>query len=259
LPQTVFLKNPEEIMSEANFADALRRLLVHEGGYSNHPADPGGPTKYGITIGDYRRYIHPNATAADVKAMGVDAAGKIYRKHYWDVMRCDELPSGVDYAVFDYAVNSGVARGGKVLRRVLGLGAGNAAVTAAVVEAAAKQPAREIVAAICDERLRFLRSLKTWPTFGAGWGRRVAEVRTAALALARKTPVKAAPPKPTGKAEAAISISILSTAAAAVAAWMQSPVFWVGILLAAAVIAAGVFWFFFHHRRDREHHDQRLD
>jgi lysozyme family protein len=229
-------------MSEANFADALRRLLAHEGGYSNHPADPGGPTKYGITIGDYRRYINPNATAADVKAMSIDAAGKIYRERYWDVMRCDDLPSGVDYAVFDYAVNSGVGRSGKVLRRVLGLGAGNAAVTAAVVEAAAKPPAQEIVTTICDERLRFLKSLKTWPTFGAGWGRRVAEVRAAALALARGTPVTAAPRKSARKTETAVSISILSAAAAAVAAWMQSPAFWFAMLLAAAVVAAGVWW-----------------
>jgi lysozyme family protein len=238
-------------MSEANFADALRRLLAHEGGYSNHPADPGGPTKYGITIGDYRRYINPNGTAADVKAMSIDAARKIYREHYWDVMRCDELPSGVDYAVFDYAVNSGVARSGKVLRRVLGLGDGNAVVTAAVVTAAAKQPAQEIIAAICDERLRFLKSLRTWPTFGAGWGRRVAEVRMAALAMARGTPVKAVPRKPGRKTEAAVSISILSTAAAAIAAWVQSPVFWFAILLAAAVIAAGVWWIL-RRKQDKE-------
>jgi lysozyme family protein len=238
-------------MSEANFADALRRLLAHEGGYSNHPADPGGPTKYGITIGDYRRYIDSNATSADVKAMSVDAAGKIYRERYWNVMRCDELPSGVDYAVFDYAVNSGVGRSGKVLRRVLGLGASNAAVTAAVVEAAAKLPAQQIIIAICDERLRFLKSLKTWPTFGAGWGRRVAEVRAAALAMARGTPMKPAPQKPGRKAEAAVSISIFSTAAAAIAAWMQSPVFWFAILLAVAIAAAGVWWVL-HRKQHKE-------
>jgi lysozyme family protein len=238
-------------MSEANFADALRRLLAHEGGYSNHPADPGGPTKYGITIGDYRRYIDSNATSADVKAMSVEAAGKIYREHYWNVMRCDELPSGVDYAVFDYAVNSGVGRSGKVLRRVLGLGASNAAVTAAVVEAAAKLPAQQIIIAICDERLRFLKSLKTWPTFGAGWGRRVAEVRAAALAMARGTPMKPAPQKPGRKAEAAVSISIFSTAAAAIVAWVQSPAFWFAILLAAAVAAAGVWWVL-HRKQHKE-------
>ena len=70
---------------------------------------------------DYRKYVKPDATAADVRAMSVDEAKAIYRKHYWDAQRCDELPAGVDYSVFDYGVNSGIGRSGKVLRRVVGL------------------------------------------------------------------------------------------------------------------------------------------
>lgn len=108
-------------MAASTYDDALRRLLVHEGGYSNHPSDPGGPTNFGITIADYRAYVKPDATADDVRNMTVDGAKRIYRKRYWDAQRCDELPAGVDYSVFDYGVNSGIGRSGKVLRRVVGL------------------------------------------------------------------------------------------------------------------------------------------
>src|SRR3990167_9280119 len=106
-------------MAAANYEMALARLLVHEGGYTNHPSDPGGPTNFGITIFDYRKYVKPSATATDVKAMSLSEAKGIYRAKYWDAQRCDALPAGVDYAIFDYGVNSGIGRSGKVLRRVL--------------------------------------------------------------------------------------------------------------------------------------------
>lgn len=165
-------------MAAVNYPESLRRLLVHEGGYSNHPSDPGGPTNYGITIADYRMYVKPKATAADVKAMKLDDAKKIYKAKYWDAMGCDDLPSGVDYAVFDYGVNSGVGRALKVLARFPG-----------------KSPS-DTVKAICDERLAFLKRLKTWSAFGAGWGRRVKEVRTYALALAGRIEPQTKPVPP---------------------------------------------------------------
>jgi lysozyme family protein len=167
----------------------LRRLLAHEGGYTNHPSDPGGPTNFGITIHDYRKYVKPAATAADVKAMTLDEAKRIYRTKYWDAQRCDDLPAGVDYAVFDYGVNSGIGRSGKVLRRCLKLADDSSAVTDAAIAAAAEADAKALAAAICDERLRFLQRLKTWDVFGKGWGRRVAEVKAHSLALAAKQDV----------------------------------------------------------------------
>src|ERR1044071_9488544 len=109
-------------MSADCYAEAIRRLLASEGGYINHPSDPGGPTNFGITIVDYRRYVKPDATSADMRAMKVEEAKAIYREKYWRAMRCDELPAGVDYCVFDYAVNFGTGRVPKVLQRVLGIG-----------------------------------------------------------------------------------------------------------------------------------------
>lgn len=173
-------------MVAATFDEALRRLLVHEGGYSNHPSDPGGPTNFGITIADYRKYVKPDASAADVRAMPLDHAKAIYRQRYWRALRCDELPAGLDYAVFDYSVNSGVPRAAKVLQRLLGL-PDNGRMSDTVVAAIATRDASDLIARLCDERLAFLKSLRTWPVFGAGWGRRVAEVRRAALALAKGT------------------------------------------------------------------------
>ena len=107
-------------MTASSYDEALRRVLVHEGGYSNHPSDPGGPTNWGITIHDARAYWKKEATAADVRNMPVDVAKDIYRSKYWDAMCCDNLPVGVDYAVFDYGVNSGIARAARVLQRLVG-------------------------------------------------------------------------------------------------------------------------------------------
>ena len=171
-------------MAITTYDESLRHLLTHEGGYTNHPSDPGGPTNFGITIHDYRKYVKPGATAADVRAMRLDEAKGIYRAKYWDAQRCDELPAGVDYAIFDYGVNSGVGRSGKVLRRLLKLADNTSMVNDAVIAAAHQADARMLAGAICDERLRFLMALKTWGVFGKGWGRRVADVKAAALTLA---------------------------------------------------------------------------
>jgi lysozyme family protein len=171
-------------MAHENYDEALRRLLISEGGYSNHPADPGGPTNFGITQRDYAAFKGRAVTAADVRAMTVDEAKEIYRTRYAAPVHFDDLPAGVDYAVFDYGVNSGIDRVGKVLRRVLGLPGNASAITSDVLAVIARRDAKEIIVAVSDERLRFLQSLKTWPVFGTGWGRRVADVKAAALVMA---------------------------------------------------------------------------
>jgi lysozyme family protein len=171
-------------MTASSYDAALARLLVHEGGYTNDAADPGGPTNFGITIYDYRKYVKPDATAADVRAMKVEEAKSIYRAKYWGAQRCDELPAGVDDSIFDYGVNSGIGRSGKVLRRVLGLPDSDWKTSDEVLAALAKRDPKAVIIAINDERLRFLQSLRTWPVFGRGWGARVAEVKTFSLQLA---------------------------------------------------------------------------
>jgi lysozyme family protein len=166
-------------------------------------------------------------------------AKAIYRKRYWDAQRCDDLPAGIDYAVFDYGVNSGIGRSGKVLRRVLGMPDEAGTITDAVVAAARAADAAAVITAICNERLRFLKSLKTWDVFGKGWGRRVAEVEAAALAM---TQPRAAASPVSAKAGGAVAAA---GAAAAVAHQAGLPlVLVIGIALAASFAAALVIHLF---------------
>ncbi|HWP16891.1 MAG TPA: glycosyl hydrolase 108 family protein [Xanthobacteraceae bacterium] len=254
-------------MSADSCAESIRRVLASEGGYVNHPSDPGGPTNFGITIGDYRRYMKPDASAADVRVMKVEEATSIYREKYWRAMRCDDLPAGVDYCAFDYAVNSGTGRVPKVLQRVLGVGV-TGRFDEATLAAAQKRDPRTLIEAICDERLRFLQGLKTWPVFGKGWGKRVGEVRVAALALAdkadgraprRNAPATRAPGKgivpvndaarrsTSGGALASGGIAAQQSAAGG-ADWLVIGI----IVLAAVAIAAGAWAFWRWHQRRRQ-------
>lgn len=184
----------EPITAEARRDACIRRVLAHEGGYTNHPDDPGGPTNFGITIYDYHRYAKPAATADDVRRMQIEEAILIYRAKYWDAQKCSDLPAGVDYAVFDYGVNSGIGRSGRILRRFTGLPDTSSMVTDEVVAAAKGRFAGVLVVEICDERLKFLQSLRTWPVFGDGWGRRVAAVKAVAIGMAQGAPSDDAPP-----------------------------------------------------------------
>ena len=108
--------------------------------------------------------------------MRVDEAKAIYRAKYRNAQRCDEVPAGVDYSIFDYGVNSGVGRSGKILRRVVELPDTKHIVTDEVLRAAAKRDPKALVIAINCERLAFLKRLKTWPVFGKGWGARALPV-----------------------------------------------------------------------------------
>lgn len=248
-------------MAAESYDAALTRLLRDEGGYTDHPSDPGGPTNFGITLADARRYWKGNATADDVRALPQSVARKIYREHYWNALRCDELPAGVDYAVFDYGVNSGIGRAGKVLRRVLTLSDRASAVSDDVIAAARAAVARDVVTAICTERLAFLKSLKTFPVFGRGWTARVSGVRAAALAMAERravasvsgdaVPGKAVVPiaVPAGTASAGAVIAAGATSAAITARLHVALVVAASAALAAIVIFLIWRW---RHRAEQE-------
>lgn len=172
-------------MSDANYDESLRRVLAHEGGYTNDADDPGGPTNWGITIWDARAYWKKNATASDVRAMPRSVAEAIYRSKYWLKMDCDQLPSGIDYAVFDFGVNSGISRAAKYLQALVGTEA-DGLIGPKTVAAARVADAPKVITQLCDNRLKFLQGLRTWKTFGRGWGSRVRDVKAAALKMAGK-------------------------------------------------------------------------
>lgn len=182
---------------DRNFSRALSAVLKHEGGFVDHKDDPGGATNKGITISTYRRYVKRNGTVEDLKRITDAEVAKVYRKHYWDLVRGDELPDGIDYAVFDFAVNSGPSRAAKYLQIVLGVKV-DGKIGPVTLEAARKADARKVINILCDNRLRFLQGLNTWPTFGRGWDSRVAGVRKLALSMTGpKTEPSPAPEVPT--------------------------------------------------------------
>lgn len=159
-----------------NWKKSLELVLQHEGGYVNHPADPGGATNKGITQRVYDGYRRGKGQEPrSVRQITNTEVTAIYKNQYWDVIQGDRLPAGVDYAVFDYAVNSGSSRAVKDLQRVVGSpvdgGMGN--ITIGDVEAACAVDEEKVLADLCERRMRFLKSLKTFGTFGKGWTRRV--------------------------------------------------------------------------------------
>ena len=162
-----------------NFDDALKAILHHEGGYVDHPKDPGGRTNLGCTQRVWEEWVGHPVDEKAMRALTPELVAPLYKAKYWDKIKGDELPNGVDYIVFDAAINSGPGRAAKWLQTVVGavpdgaIGAGTLAKVAAI-------PAADIVEKYQQTRLQFLQSLQTWDTFGKGWGRRVAEVEVAA-------------------------------------------------------------------------------
>lgn len=169
---------------KANFAPSLAAVLIHEGGYSNDRLDPGGATNKGVTQAVYDDWRRAKGLATrSVRSLEQAEVEAIYRKRYWDACRCDDLPSGLDYCIFDFAVNSGVNRAVRYLQRAAGvLDDGQIGpVTLAAVKA---KGAPCLIAAISAARQAFLEQLATFGRFGTGWTRRVNDVRAKAEAMA---------------------------------------------------------------------------
>lgn len=185
-----------------NFEFCLTEVLKHEGGWADHPKDPGGATMKGVTIGTYAQWKGRKVTKDELRKIPDSEVAAIYRRNYWDKVRGDDLPGGLDFVAFDAAVNSGPARGAKWLQQALGVTA-DGKIGPATVAAARATYAPAVVERAIAIRLAFLKSLKTWPTFGKGWARRVEDVRQDALALAAIHAPPASPeahasaPKPT--------------------------------------------------------------
>lgn len=183
---------------ERNFQRALSAVLKHEGGYVDHPKDPGGATNLGITIGTAKANKMDldrdgDVDRADVKLIKASDAGPVYKARYWDTVRGDDLPSGVDYAVFDFAVNSGPARAAMYLQEIVGV-APDGKIGALTLAAVAQWDSTTLINELCAKRIAFLKRLSTWPTFGKGWSSRVTGVIRLAKDMAITMP--ASPPKP---------------------------------------------------------------
>ena len=162
-----------------NFDAALKAILHHEGGFVNHPSDPGGMTNLGVTKKVWEEWVGHEVDEKAMRALTPELVGPMYRKKYWDKIRGDDLPEGVDYAVFDAAVNSGPGRAAKWLQACVGVEQ-DGGIGPKTLAAVASFDPKDLVEDYGKRRLSFLMDLPHWGTFGKGWSRRVTEVASVA-------------------------------------------------------------------------------
>jgi lysozyme family protein len=159
---------------QKNYDKCLKAILHHEGGYVNHPKDPGGETNLGVTKRVYEEF----GGAKDMKDLTVEDVAPIYKKGYWDKIKGDDLPSGLDLCVFDFGVNAGPGRSAKYLQTMIGtvadggIGPNTLKAVANYVEEVGLEQAVENFQ---KARQGYYEKLSTFDTFGKGWTRRVTE------------------------------------------------------------------------------------
>jgi lysozyme family protein len=169
---------------KSNFDAALIALLKtgREGGFSNNPADPGGMTNLGVTKRVWEAWVGHPVTEAAMRALTPALVAPLYRLRYWDAASCNDLPAGIDYAVFDCAVNSGPGRAIKLLQEAVGA-TPDGAIGPNTLAAVAKQEPVTLINAYNMVRLTFMKSLPAWADFKNGWTRRVVEVTAESMSL----------------------------------------------------------------------------
>jgi lysozyme family protein len=171
---------------KSNFDACFAKVIKSEGGYVNDPADRGGETNLGVTIGAWGAYLNRAIQPGEMKALTQEAVKPFYRSMYWDLVKCDDLPAGVDYAVFDFAVNAGVSRAAKFLQRAVGavddgvIGSGTLALVAKITPG-------KLLQNFAEQKEAFYNTLAdknpTQQKFLKGWLARVDHVQTAATSM----------------------------------------------------------------------------
>jgi lysozyme family protein len=163
-----------------NYDIALKHVLKSEGLWSDNPKDPGGATMKGITFMVFKAWKkNPNLAKDDLKNISDEDVHNLYKELYWDKIHGDDLPTGIDYAVFDSAVNMGVGRASKLIQKAAGV-TDDGVIGSGTMQAIEGQNHRDLLQKFSHLKEEFYRSLNTFPTFGVGWLRRVAEVKTTA-------------------------------------------------------------------------------
>ena len=167
---------------KVNYDKCLETILHHEGGYVNHPKDPGGETNLGVT----KKVYQEHGGTKDMKDLLVEDVAPIYKKGYWDKMKCDDIPSGLDLCLFDFGVNAGPGRAAKFLQSMIGttVDGGIGPNTLAKLEEYIRENGEhEAVNKYQEMRQKYYENLSTFATFGRGWTRRVQETTKLALDL----------------------------------------------------------------------------
>jgi len=173
---------PADQQGSSRFDVCMPFIFKAEGGYADNPADPGGPTNFGITLATLRAYEGaPNLTADDVKNLTSAVAKEIYRTAYWNRMQCGALPAGLDLEVFDFGVNSGPAESVKTLQRLIGV-TQDGSVGPITLAAVGQFNVGDLIERFAQARPAFYQSLNM-PEFEQGWATRVAQIQTAAVQM----------------------------------------------------------------------------
>ena len=167
---------------QSNWPQSFRLMLASEGGFSNHPSDPGGMTNLGVTKATWENWVGRESDEAEMRGLTPEKVEPLYKKKYFDAVRGDELPMGLDYLMFDFAVNAGAGRAIKTLQTAVGVtpDGGFGPMTMAAVQAV--NPV-DLIERFSQAKEDFYRSLTTFATFGKGWLNRVADVKVKASAM----------------------------------------------------------------------------
>ena len=167
-----------------NFVQSLKHLLDSEGGFTNDPRDPGnklpdgraGCTMYGVTQASWESFIGKRVTQEQMKQLAPQSVAPIYKKKYWDAVNGDELPAGLDYLMFDFAVNVGPGRAIKIMQSALGVSV-DGVIGRITMKALRDASPEELIEKFSEEKEAYYKSLPTFSTFGKGWLNRIASVK----------------------------------------------------------------------------------
>ena len=167
---------------QSNWNNSFNLMLKSEGGFVNHPSDPGGMTNLGVTKATWENWVGRESDEAEMRGLTPEKVEPLYKKKYFDAVRGDELPMGLDYLMFDFAVNAGAGRAIKTLQTAVGVtpDGGFGPMTMAAVQAV--DPV-DLIERFSQAKEDFYRSLTTFATFGKGWLNRVADVKVKASAM----------------------------------------------------------------------------
>ena len=167
---------------QSNWKQSFELMLKSEGGYVNHPSDPGGRTNLGVTQATWENWIGRQSDEAEMRSLTPNKVESMYRKKYWDAVRGDELKVGIDYLMFDFAVNAGAGRAIKTLQTAIGVpvDGGFGPITMAAVKSF--EPVK-LIEQFSQAKEDFYRGLTQFKIFGEGWLNRVAKVKAEALKM----------------------------------------------------------------------------
>lgn len=165
-----------------NFSKALKAVLLHEGGFVNHPKDPGGMTNLGVTKKVWEAWIGKAVGEKEMRALTPTMVAPLYKKQYWDAVKGDELPPGLDYLMFDFAVNAGPRRAIQTMQKAIGTRPDGVIGPRTMAALKAADPT-ELITKFSMEKELFYKALPTFATFGRGWLRRVDEAKSHAVTL----------------------------------------------------------------------------